>query len=608
MQTRVEYQNISGYVTQIIDHIGLVRQQVDEVYVEQQSLSKAQQEAIENIALVSNKTDQLIQKQLDSQILSKAISDLQSVKSEMKDKFGHYDLIRNRTLAIIQAGDSKIIDLDVAVSEANKANTEAFSYWLPPALLSIVRWRQGLEEKAKGSVQLANRFSKTKAALFYALLHRRESSRQRLRTGAIRYWLRQYFATQSFDALNRETILVINGLANNVFGADLKSECSELFLDRIDEYLFKDQDNYDQQVDGWYTELKESIEKEEIDHSYNSIKQKSLNWDEIEDTIHFNRHYKQLYNLFEDIFSSELHHHPDILVELDGLMFSLVKDFEEEELDYHKKIEKYETVISSLGDNTKAEKAFARRETLFEEKLDCGQLLIYSFFYPKNFRVTKGAQRLAAALLKEHLVKGLERLHNQYEADEVKEVTIKIDEWIGASVDGKNEQELVTDLESHVESLRKNALKKIEFPIKNPLIGLGIIFLAWLIGGGISWILLIGILAGGFFIFNAWRNYKSQANEVNSSYSVKMQQETNLLKKVLAEIVDLREEFSEGKSYYQKLTEIAKNIEFDSLLNKSSADRKDESDQPALDGYMSNLPEWDLMPSENILVKKKRAI
>jgi len=601
----------------IRDDVQLVSQQVNNVYVRQGELEELQLDALNRLETILTNTEKTLKDIVNSKNMQAANAEIIRLEEVLKKEFGHLTKIRRTTTGILQAVDIKIITQNALETTAQGNAIEAPGYWLAPALVSICYWIKNDKEDTKMSVKSALARSNSKASLFYALTAKRFGRFQSARS-----WMIRYFKSQAIDELNRETIFVLNALANNSFGKEVRKECLEFFVDRADEYLIKDEVNHENQVEKWHGEL-DKLPLPELDESeYNRLQNNSTNWDAVERTIKQSRSHEDKLDFFEDIFGGEIFYNPKITAELDELLNGLVRDPEAEELQYKSQLAHKRCVIKHGGDLEEATDDYESSKNQFAQSYDCGEVFINATMHPDIFNSTKGTQRLAASLSKPHLTQAYQQLKNEYDEHAVQNINLKIGTWTGITTDGTNELELVNDLEKHINERREIVLKAVSVKYKSILIAFGIIAVTWLLGG-FGWLFFLGLLAAGYFAYREYTSVEAQKKQINLEYSQKLQDETNLLKALTAEVVEMREEMSASKAHAEKLNHLFDNLDYHQYITSQYDKNKQKTDAVAnqngdasveemilsqLTDIAKGLPEWDLMPPESTVRRKKQQV
>lgn len=615
-ETRHSYQ-LERNVEVIRNDVQLARQQIDGVYTKQLDLQERQDEALVELNKILNNTTKTLNSIAMSKSLNMAMAEVTRIEELLKKDFGHLIKIRRRTIGILQAVDIKIIKQNAIETTAQEGAIEAPGYWLSPALVSICYWIKNDQSNCEKSIKSTLSRNKTKGSLFFALVNKRFA-----RFKATREWMIKYFTSQSIEALNRETIFVLNALANNSFGAEVRKECLEFFVERASEYLIKDEVNYENQVENWFGQLNGLPLPSIPVTDFERLRVYSTTWDSIERTLQETRSYYKKLDFFDDIFGGELYYNPKITAELDNLLRRLAKDPESDELQYISELERNRCIIKRAGDIDVANEDFEKTKALYAENFNCGEVFINATMHPEKFNSTKGTQRLATSLSKPHIIDAFTQLMQSYLSREVNEIRLKIGKWVGSTTNGENETDLVTDIENSINNERKLALQKVSVNIKFILISLGAIALLWFIGGGISWLLAIGGLVGGGLAFKDYNDIKNRKNKINTDYAEKLKNETALLKALIAEVVELREDVSYSKQKATSLLTLLENLDYHQYINSQYDKNKEKVDTTSyhneqtveetilneLTTIADGLPEWDLKPSEKNIIRRKESV
>jgi len=149
-----------------------------------------------------------------------AATEIVRVRQEIEQKFGHHDVVRRTTTGILQATDLQMIRQNTIHTVTEQLMVTTPNYWLAPALVALSAWIKDDRSLAERGLAEAIRRDDNKASLFFALVCRRAR-----RSEALTRWLSRYFQMQNPMAIDREVVVMLDGLANGVFGGGALVAC-----------------------------------------------------------------------------------------------------------------------------------------------------------------------------------------------------------------------------------------------------------------------------------------------------------------------------------------------------------------------------------------------
>src|SRR5207302_8254436 len=132
-----------------------------------------------------------------------------------------YDEVRRITVGILQATDAGLVRQNTIQNVTEELMLAAPGDWLAPALVSLSSWIKDDRPLAEKAMKTAINRDDYKTSLFFSLVCRRAC-----RSEAAAKWLTRYFHTQNPMSLDREVVVMLDALANGVFGGSALKECS----------------------------------------------------------------------------------------------------------------------------------------------------------------------------------------------------------------------------------------------------------------------------------------------------------------------------------------------------------------------------------------------
>ncbi|PJI53486.1 hypothetical protein CTI14_27700 [Methylobacterium radiotolerans] len=199
-------------------------------------------------------------------------------------------------------------------------------YWLAPALVALSAWLGDNRALAERALAEAIRRDDEKTSLFFALIARRAGRNELNRT-----WLDRYFGLQNPFKLDRQTVIMVDALANGVFGADVALHCSKRITDWIDE-LSAQAGFVEAQRTQWGRALLSKAPNDDHGNRYSHLKRMSPTWPELNQAINGVAMHAAVLAHFEGVFQGEIRPAASVLVAVDDLLSKLVTRFDDEEL------------------------------------------------------------------------------------------------------------------------------------------------------------------------------------------------------------------------------------------------------------------------------------
>lgn len=135
-----------------------------------------------------------------------------NLKQDLQIKFGYYAEVRRMAAGILQGVDTGVISDDTLRFTTEEVMIKAPGYWLAPALVALAAWIRNDKNTNQNALNEALKRDDYKTTLFFMLIMRRLT-----RNDASLKWLERYFMHQNPHDLDREFIIILEGVTTGVF-------------------------------------------------------------------------------------------------------------------------------------------------------------------------------------------------------------------------------------------------------------------------------------------------------------------------------------------------------------------------------------------------------
>jgi hypothetical protein len=530
-------------------NIGVVNNQVGAVAQLVDSVAQEQANTRQRIDQLLMEFLEYIEKDQWANEVSTARQELTLIRQELDTKFGHYEEVRKHATGILQATDVAIVREETVRTAAESLMLSTPGYWLAPALVALSAWISDNQPLAERALAEAAKRHDSKSSLFFALVCRRAR-----RMEPCGRWLIRYFQLQNPFAMDREVAVMLDSLANGVFGGAALTACSSVidgWLGELEEqvgFLNEQRKRWAEVLDIMTPQLKDS--------EYPTLRRYSLTWPTLEFMLRAARRHQVVHSFFETLFIGEILVPPSLEAAVDTLLDSLVTRFDDEELPLRRKERFNQAVIDvdSLPGRPSEKKAEASRrygaeKDSLQEQTNFAAMLTNSAMYPERYGATQATQRYAVSRSREWIVAGFNDLIARDRSRIPADVEINSGSWKGTCRDGSEERQLNSNLYQHYTTRIVQAVNAVRIKgstwavaIIGGLIGLMVVF------KGINPALeattiFIGLLimagAGAFFYFQ-YNNLDKVRQQTQQGLEKERDAASKILKAALAELTDLR--------------------------------------------------------------------
>lgn len=537
--------SINHNINTLHQNIGIVSSQVDQVEQEvKQTESK--------LEMLIQEFQEFIKKDTLSKNLQLAETRIVKVRQELGEKFQHYSEVRRRTTGILQAVDTQLVKKETIENTTEELMLSAPGYWLAPSLVALASWINDNKDLSNRAMLEALRRDDEKTSLFFALVTRRGA-----RYKASREWIERYFSMQDPQNIDRELVVLIDGLTNGIFGPDARIKGGKIFEEWVKE-LSEKEGFIEDQRQMWKNALE--AKKQIIDDGkYPYLKDYSSTWPELEASMSYAHLHNKIFDYFQGIFTKKIEPSKNITIAVDELLDKLVTSFDDEELPLRKEERLLSLIIEHEGNKDEASKKFNLEKTL-EDKISFTQLLTNLAMGPEISKASIASQKFSIALSKDWIKSAYEDLTAENRLKVPIDIELSINNWDGKTPDGSNEHELTNSVDTFFETLKVDALKKVKVSLMRWATGIGGGILALSGLATLNLLMIIPGILGVIYLLTGRSKIKKIKLATIQQYEDLKQSTKDILRAALAEVVDWRNEFEKEDNNAEKVIHLLEEI------------------------------------------------
>ncbi len=511
-------------------NLGALAQNIGQVSTNMEHVNTKVNSVTESVKTIEDEIKKFMLEIRGNTVVANARQTIMMDQDELNKKYGHYDNIRRKVNGLFQASDINAIKKTTVENLSQEVMVNTPDYWLAPALVAICAWFNNNKELADSALKEAIRRDDEKTSLLFCFIHLRAK-----RVSGAKKWLTRYLQMQDPTKMELKIITVLDAITNGAFGIDANQECINTIVSWMQE-LDRQPGYKDAQINLWEKYFANQV----TDHGsaeYSYILTNVENASEVLNHLNAVQSSKNMFSELKSIINSKNDNGLDYTTQIDKIINNLVFNYENDELDLKRDIDKNRLIIEQNGDVNKANEIFSEEESLFSKTMDFYSIITQIIQNNSILKPSDNTRKLALSLAKSWIVTAAKK--QLVESSQV--VKIAIDNWHGTTVDGSNEKELLDNIK---ETISGNYLNKYQ---TKPLLDfksiatfsagiiLGVIsfFLKWSIVG---WLILLITL--GLTIYLVYNN-SLERNIITKEYEKELKDNEILLKCILAEIVDI---------------------------------------------------------------------
>ena len=495
-------------------------------------------------------------KQEKEQQKQKAEIRLVKIRQELEQKYGHYKDVRNKAKGIIQADDIGIVRKETISNLSEEVMIATPGYWLAPCLVALSAWINDQPELAEKALREGIKRNDEKTSLFFALICRRANRKK-----ACLKWIRRYLEVQDEEHLNRETIIVLDAYSSGVLGVDSEGIISKQ-MDKWLAHLEEKAGFTERQIKQWSDAI--NLKRRPVDtSSYTYLKNYSPTWGQMQEALDDAALHSEMLAYFDSIFGKDVKS-TAIKEQLDEILNNLVNDYDEEEAPLRKQERVEQLTLDCDGDLERVRKKMQIEQTAFEQSKNFTQLLTDAAMKPESSHVAVSTQKFALALSKEWILSAYNDIVAKNRMNVPNEIELNLFHFSVATVDGQNEDEVLDRFNSELDFERAKALSRnnlSSYDRASLYGGIAIFFIGiFMLAGGKNAITLglIAAIAGIILMVNFFakeRKVEEKKKCVEGQYIDRRTKGCQIIRAVLAEVVDYRNELEKWDAESQKVVD-----------------------------------------------------
>lgn len=492
--------------------------------------------------------------------------------NELAAKFGHYDVVRRSATGILQADDLGLVRQSTINTISEELMVQTPGYWLAPCLVALAAWINDKPDIATRAVREGIRRNDEKTSLFFALVCRRAD-----RANSCLQWTKRYLDNQDEEDLDRKTVIILDAYASGLMGADTEGMISKTINEWM-ETLTSKPGFVEQQTDQWSKAI--TNKRRPYQSQYTYLPKYSKTWKQLVDIMEGAELHGTMLNYFIDIFQQETST-ASLREQLDKILDSLVTDFDDEELGIRRS-RRFEQLVKEFGgDEKRARASMDVEQQVYDTHKDFTQLLTDAAMDPEGSGASCSTQKFAIALTKEWIVSAYNDVTAKNRMNIPDTIDISIGSFNDMTRDGRNEQELEGRLINQLTGERDAKLAQCvmsgfdQFCLYGGAV-IGVVGLLMLIMGH-PFLGIIAVVAGIGFVmkhFSTKKSIQNERNRISMDYDKLINSSVEILRALMAEIVDFIAEFNQKDAQASQVTEYLDQISPEQYVRKLAGTRR----------------------------------
>lgn len=435
---------------------------------------------------------------------------------QVEQQFGHYKIVRRSAVGVLQQFDTGLVSEETVRNIGEQLMIQTPRYWLAPVLVALSAWAGDDQFLCTRAVEEAFRRSPTKAALFFALVLRRQGRQE----AAVR-WLRHYLMGLDPTALGRDFAVILESISQGAFGPSGRALVAEA-LDGWKAQLAHDEEVNEAQVKRWVGEC-EAHTPVVQETAFPRLAKVSPQWPALRTALSGADAQQALLDKYSAMLAEEIPPSTRIEDAVDDILDRLVHEYDNEELPLRRDLAYTEAVIDTGGDLDRAKAVADSESAVFDVTLDYLTIQTRSALQPAHIGVSRATQRMSVAACHEWFAQAHNRFTLGYRSVLPNDVEAQLDDqhtvasrvfqlptWRGSFKTPMDQLE--KDLADHwdrtgkpfIDGFAYNVQKAAILPV---VVVLGLFLL--LVNANVGFAFIVAAVVGGvwaFIIYNRFQN------------------------------------------------------------------------------------------------------
>lgn len=469
--------------------------------------------------------------------ISTASKNVTQLTDEYYTRFSSYHELRRISLGYVVGLDAHMISSENARKKVEKAYLQNTEYWLAYCIATVMLWANNSPEAAQRAMSRSLSINYFNACLFYLLINLRFD-----RIEAAKKWYVNYLDRVDMNDLGDEWQYLLQAYLFGAFGSDeaFQSVVAQCFQNMLAQVEVTTVDFAKKFVQKAVEFAERYAHKSELE--YTTLRRTCSEYAGLHRLLSAAEKNAEIAKYYDALTVVEEPESEDLAQRIEDVLYSLINDYDAEELKVVQKMKYNEAVISARGDVAAAQ---ANYDAMFEanqKKKNFGDLLLAWAFADNSSQADVSVKRFSVSLMKEAIAKGFEKFAENYRKEEKEQYTFTIDDCT-LTCGEEDLPEAEKQLESYYDKNKLRDTCKDKFVlIYTGMCAVSIVLLLVLLAFFSPVILTIAILVGLAGSFLLWRRIVDMGNILKE----KKRKGKLLLKQALDELVQWRKAYREA--------------------------------------------------------------
>ena len=375
----------------------------------------------EHTTLVCQAIEEMSSQYFTFKALSTASKNVTQYTDEYNTKFSYYIHLRRITLGYVIGLDANFVSSEKMRNMVEKAYLQNTEYWLAYATMAVMLWASNEEEAAYRALDKAMFIAPQKAALYFMIINLRFS-----RNEVARSWFVNYMDRVNPSDLGAEWQYLLQAYLAGAFGED------ERFQEEVEKYFKKmlvqseatTADFSKRFIDRAYVYADTYLHRTKENFAH--LKGTCADYEKLITLLSNAEKNAVIAQYYDQLLQEEDERGEDISQRIENVLYSLVNEYDKDELEVVKKIKLNEHIIAAQGDQTAARKKFDAEFGKSKDKNFADLLTDWAF--TEDSRLTPlSVRKFSISFMKDWMYRGYEKYSENNTSQEKQEYAFNVD-------------------------------------------------------------------------------------------------------------------------------------------------------------------------------------
>ena len=476
--------------------------------------------------------------------ISSASKNMTQYTDEYNTHFSYYNELRRITLGYVIGLDTHIVSSESMRKKVERVYLQNTDYWLAYSIAAVMLWASDEKDAAARAMSKSMSINYFDTCLFFLLINLRFN-----RIEAARKWYVNYLERADMGNLGDEWQYLLQAYLAGAFGADKKFQeqialCFKNMLAQVEVATVDFGRKFSDKAFEFTRLYLHATEQE-----YGTLRKICPEYEEMRQLLSNAEKNAIIAKYYNTLAETEVDEGKDLAQRIENVLYSLISNYDEDELKVVKNLKFNEAIVSAKGDVSAAQAKYNAMFADRNKKRTLGEMFLHWAFDEDSSQTNIIVKRFSIAFMKEWIAKGFEKFAGTYRQSERQKYSMEIDGCRMSCGEDDFETAMPT-LDKHYDKNKwKDVVKDKFFLVYSALCAVTVIILLIMPFAFSKVALTLGILIGLAGSFLLWRRIV----DLGKILSEKKRLGILKLKQALDELRQWRSAFKEADAKHADL-------------------------------------------------------